>query len=27
LMKRAVVSLSEDDIIAISAYVGSLSPE
>jgi cytochrome c553 len=27
LMKRAVASLSEDDIIAISAYLGSLSPE
>ena len=26
LMKRAVASLSEDDIIAISAYLGSLSP-
>jgi len=27
VMKRAVASLSEDDIIAISAYLGSLSPE
>jgi cytochrome c553 len=27
LMKRAVASLSEDDIIAISAYLGSLSPQ
>jgi cytochrome c553 len=27
LMKRTVSSLSEDDIIAISAYLGSLSPE
>ena len=27
LMKRAVTNLSEDDIIAISAYLGSLSPE
>ncbi len=27
LMKRAVANLSEDDIIAISAYLGSLSPE
>jgi len=26
LMKRAVAQLSEDDIIAISAYLGSLSP-
>ena len=26
LMKRAVVNLSEDDIISISAYLGSLSP-
>jgi cytochrome c553 len=27
LMKRAVASLSEDDIIAISAYLGALSPQ
>ena len=27
LMKRAVVNLSEDDIIAISAYLGSLPPQ
>ena len=27
LMKRAVASLSEDDIIAISAYLGSLPPQ
>jgi len=27
LMKRAVANLSEDDIIAISAYLGSLSPQ
>ena len=27
LMKRVVASLSEDDIIAISAYLGSLSPQ
>ena len=27
LMKRAVADLSEDDIIAISAYVGSLPPQ
>src|SRR4249919_438887 len=27
LMKRAVAQLSEDDIIAISAYLGSLSPK
>jgi cytochrome c553 len=27
LMKRAVAGLSEDDIIAISAYLGSLSPQ
>lgn len=27
LMKRAVASLSEDDIIAISAYLGSIPPE
>jgi cytochrome c553 len=27
LMKRAVANLSEDEIIAISAYLGSLSPE
>ena len=26
LMKRAVAQLSEDDIIAISAYLGSLPP-
>jgi cytochrome c553 len=27
LMKRAVANLSEDDIISISAYLGSLSPQ
>ena len=27
LMKRAVAKLSEDDIIAISAYLGSLPPQ
>ena len=27
LMKRAVANLSEDDIIAISAYLGSLPPQ
>ena len=26
LMKKVVANLSEDDIIAISAYLGSLSP-
>jgi len=26
-MKKVVASLSEDDIIAISAYLGSLSPK
>lgn len=26
LMKRAVTNLSEDDIISIAAYLGSLSP-
>ena len=26
LMKKVVTNLSEDDIVAISAYVGSLSP-
>jgi len=26
LMKKAVANLSEDDIISISAYLGSLSP-
>jgi len=27
LMKKVVTKLSEDDIIAISAYVGSLPPQ
>jgi cytochrome c553 len=27
LMKKAVANLSEDDIIAISAYLGTLSPQ
>jgi len=26
-MKKAVANLSEDDIISISAYLGSLSPQ
>jgi cytochrome c553 len=27
LMKKSVAKLSEDDIIAISAYLGSLPPQ
>jgi len=27
LMKKSVAKLSEDDIIAISAYLGSLAPQ